>query len=655
MTEDIFETPSSTPNFQTELAEQLAELVPEAVADGKIDVLKLQELLAQDAAETSERFGLFWPGKQRALRIAQMPTSATLRPEPAKSKHWDTTKNVFIEGDNLEVLKILQKHYHGKIKMIYIDPPYNTGKDFVYPDNFKEGLDNYLEWTRQVNEQGKKISTNSESEGRYHSNWLNMMYPRLKLARNLLSPDGVIFMSIDDHEIDNLTRLGKEIFGEDNFLACFPRVTKKAGKSGDLIASNHDYVLAFARGSGIRLNRFSHTDDGFKFADEHVDTRGKYKLNQTLDYDTLGYVKSLDYPLEIEGNTYYPGGVSTDAHEARREKNPKDGFRWRWSKPLFDFGYREGFVVVKEGKNGPRIYTKTYQNAAIKETGNGYEVILQDRTKATTTLDLTDNKYSNDNAKKDLKALFEFAAFDYTKPVELLKLLVSISTDQDGHDIVLDFFAGSATTAHAVMELNAEDLGDRAFIQVQLPEPSPEDSLAFEANFKTIAEISRERINRAGASIQASLVGRLGTNDYVFDSGYRSYSLVDTNFEKWQERSDVDRTVLEQHLFELRGNADDSATELDLLVEVLVKQGHSLTESIKEVTYDGIRVLSVGNGLLLAYLDEKVKPTLAQMQAVLEDLPSKLIVLEDVFQGDDELKTNIAQICKSKNIEFWTA
>jgi adenine-specific DNA-methyltransferase len=655
MSEDIFETPSSTPNFQTELAEQLAQLVPEVIADGKIDVLKLEELLAQDAADKSERFGLFWPGKQRALRVAQMPTSATLRPEPGQSKEWDTTKNIFIEGDNLEVLKILQKHYHGKIKMIYIDPPYNTGKDFVYPDNFKEGVGNYLEWTLQVNEQGKKLSTNSESAGRYHSNWLNMMYPRLKLARNLLSDDGVIFMSIDDHEIDNLTRLAKEIFGEDNFLACFPRVTKRAGKSGDLIASNHDYVLALARGSGVRLNRFSHTDDGFKHSDQHLETRGKYKLNQTLDYDTLGYVKSLDYPLEIEGLIYYPGGVSAEAHEARREKNPKDGFRWRWSKRLFEFGLKEDFVVVKEGKNGPRIYTKTYQNASIKQSENEYEVVLQDRTKATTTLDLTDNKYSNDNAKKDLKILFDFAAFDYTKPVELLKLLVSISTDKDGQDIVLDFFAGSATTAHAVMQLNSEDQGNRQFIQVQLPEPTPEDSLAFEANYRTIAEISRERITRSGDRIQDLMDGKLGTGDVPSDFGYRSYSLTDTNFEKWQINSNVDRTVLEQHLFELRGNADDSSSELDLLVEVLVKQGHSLTDSIRKVKFCSLEMFSIGEDLIFAYLKENVKPTLTEMQAVLQGSPSKLIVLEDAFHGDDELKTNVAQLCKSKNIEFWTA
>lgn len=224
MSEEIHETPSTTPNFQTELAAQLAELMPEVIADGKVDVEKLKELLDGDATDANERFGLFWPGKKRALRAAQEPTAATLRPDFENSKDWDTTKNVFIEGDNLEVLKILQKHYHAKVKMIYIDPPYNTGKDFVYPDNYKEGLDTYLEWTRQVNEEGKKLSTNSESEGRYHSNWLNMMYPRLKLARNLLSIDGAIFISIDENEVAQLLRLCEEIFGSANVLGGSPRL-----------------------------------------------------------------------------------------------------------------------------------------------------------------------------------------------------------------------------------------------------------------------------------------------------------------------------------------------------------------------------------------------------------------------------------------------
>src|SRR5690606_37734202 len=254
MTDEIYETPSTTPNFRTELAAQLAELVPEAIADGKVDVEKLKELLDDDVADGVERFGLFWPGKKRAMRAAQEPTTATLKPDFENSKDWDTTQNVFIEGDNLEVLKILQKHYHAKIKLIYIDPPYNTGKDFVYPDNYKEGLDTYLEWTRQVNEEGKKVTTNAETEGRYHSNWLNMMYPRLKLARNLLTDDGAIFISIDDSEVENLKRMANEVFGESNFVGT---MVWAAGRKNDskYISASHEYIVCFARNLGALKER----------------------------------------------------------------------------------------------------------------------------------------------------------------------------------------------------------------------------------------------------------------------------------------------------------------------------------------------------------------------------------------------------------------
>lgn len=655
MTDDIYETPSTTPNFRTDLAAKLAELVPEAVADGKVDVVKLQELLSSDAADGNERFGLFWPGKKRALRAAQEPTSATLKPDFENSKNWDTTKNVFIEGDNLEVLKILQKHYHGRIKLIYIDPPYNTGKDFVYPDNYKEGLDTYLEWTRQVNEEGKRVSTNSETGGRYHSNWLNMMYPRLKLARNLLTHDGVIFISIDDHEIDNLTRLGKEIFGEDNLIATLPRVTKRAGKSGDLIAFNHDYVLAFSRSASVMLNRFSHTDDGFRYSDEFESERGKYKLNQTLDYGSIQYSRSLDYEIELAGHVFRPGGATREQMLARQARNPRTDYCWRWSRDLFEFGLSNGFVVVKEGRAGPRIYTKTYQNATIKEIGGRYEVVLQDRTKAFTTLDFLDNRYSNDNAKKGLSSLLEISAFDYTKPVDLVKMIVALSTSPHGNDVVLDFFSGSATTAHAVMQLNAEDGGNRRHIQVQLPEPTPEGSEARASGYSSISDISRKRIDLAGESIQGMRQAQLAHGADVLDIGFRSYSLTDSNFTKWRIGSEVDGGKLEQHLLDLRESASDYASEDMLLVELLLKQGYSLTENISSTEVDGLELRSVGGGVVLAYLSEAVKPSLGQLRAVVEQDPARIIVLEDAFHGDDELKTNLAQLCKSKGIELWTA
>jgi len=277
MTDDIYETPSSTSDFKTELAAKLAELVPEAVADGKVDVVKLQELLASDAADGNERFGLFWPGKKRALRAAQEPTTATLKPDFENSKNWDTTKNVFIEGDNLEVLKILQKHYHGKIKLIYIDPPYNTGNDFVYPDNYKEGLETYLEWTRQVNEEGKKLSSNSESEGRYHSNWLNMMYPRLKLARNLLSDDGVVAISIDDNESPRLRQLCDEVFGPDNFIAQVVVQANKGGRDYLPLAQTHEYILVYARRyADAGIYEVEKVDNSLPLADE----LGRYEARE---------------------------------------------------------------------------------------------------------------------------------------------------------------------------------------------------------------------------------------------------------------------------------------------------------------------------------------------------------------------------------------
>ena len=247
---EIFETQSSSPDFKSELAAKLAELMPEVISDGKVDGAKLQELLGEDLSEDKERFGLFWPGKRRALKAAQTGTTATLSPMMEESINWESTKNLFIEGDNLEILKILQRHYHGKVKVIYIDPPYNTGNDFIYPDNFKEGLENYLTWSNQVNNEGQKTSTNSESDGRYHSNWLNMMYPRLKLARNLLSDDGVIMISIDDNEFDNLHKIANEIFGESNQVGVFTVIKAEGGGLAKHIIKGHDYVLVYARSIG---------------------------------------------------------------------------------------------------------------------------------------------------------------------------------------------------------------------------------------------------------------------------------------------------------------------------------------------------------------------------------------------------------------------
>lgn len=622
--------PGASPDFRTELAVQLAALVPEAVADGKIDVKKLAELLDDDAADESERFGLFWPGKKRALRAAQAPTSATLKPDLANSKDWDTTQNVFIEGDNLEVLKILQRHYHNKIKLIYIDPPYNTGKDFVYPDNFTEGLETYLEWTRQVNEEGKKVSTNSETEGRYHSNWLNMMYPRLKLARNLLTDDGVVFISIDDREVDNLRKLCSEVFGESNFVAILSVLCNPKGRSQDkYFATNHEYVIAFSKRT-LPKGHFSIAKDEEQIDAEYPeeDDGGKFRLlelrNTHREFGKHNR-KNLFYPLHVDAN----GDVSLSPSEDTAPVLPiwDDGYEgcWTWqkSKATDDLALLVGKMVGDRWK----IFRKSY--------ANGSDRMLK-------TI-LVDKSYFTERGQKEFGSLFGTKEKLFQSPKSPFLLGDLIRTATQSGDIVLDFFAGASSSAHAVMALNAEDNGSRHFIMVQLPEPTPEDSEARKAGFATIADISRKRIELAGEKIGKG------------DTGFRAYKLTDTHFAKWRVSSDVTPTQLEQHLLDLRDSANDDASQDDLLTELLLKLGLSLTETIATKTIAGLDVREVGDNRVLAYVDEHAKPALEQLRALVDAAPGKLLVLEDAFHGDDQLKTNLAQYAKTKGIELRTA
>ncbi|WP_194860209.1 site-specific DNA-methyltransferase [Dietzia sp. SYD-A1] len=615
MTDDIYEIPSKTPELQTELAQKLQDLVPEAVADGKIDVAKLTELLADDAADSNERFGLFWPGKKRALRAAQEPTTATLRPDKVNSRDWDTTKNVFIEGDNLEVLKILQKHYHGKIKMIYIDPPYNTGQDFVYPDNYKEGLGTYLEWTKQVNEEGKKVSTNSEAEGRFHTNWLNMMYPRLKLARNLLAADGVIFCSIDYNEGFHLRSLMNEVFGESNFVGeiYWESKTKSQNTSTSFnkLQPKAEIILVYTRRDKRRFNLVSTGSKQYPERDE----RGAFRFAEVeqMARDGVRGRGSMVFPIlgiePREGNQWKQGRDTIAEYEARGD--------------LLEMGGKPTLKVRPDDERGD--VTKPFWGFFPKEIGTA------------------------ESAKRDLKTLMGDHGFDTVKPVELVKRLVFHATSDD--DLILDFFAGSGTTGHAVMAQNAEDGGSRRFVLVQLPEPTEASSVARRAGFATVSDLTRSRLDHARGQMEAQLTDR----SEALDLGYRSFELTDTNFTKWRVSSDIDLSKLEQHLLDLRDSADDEATPDSLLWELLLKQGYSLTERSREEEVAGLKVRAVGGGLLLAYLDEHIKPTLEQMRALVDEEPARLVVLEDAFQGDDELKTNLAQLCKSKDVELWTA
>ena len=669
----------TSPNFRTDLAKKLEELVPEAIADGKVDVIKLKELLAEDAGEPNERFGLFWPGKKQALRAAQEPTTATLRPAKDESKDWDTTNNIFIEGDNLEVLKVLQKQYHNSIKMIYIDPPYNTGKDFVYPDNFKEGLQNYLEFSQQVDEGNKKISTNTETAGRYHSNWLNMMYPRLKLARNLLTDDGVIFISIDDNEVTQLRKLCDEIFGESNFVSQLVWLKKNAQNDADNIQKNHEYIIVYARDvnklaigkSFTEKKEMFQDNQGFYYIGAGLTTGGAggtLNARPNLGY-TIYYNPSTKSVMAVDDYDKEKARISNDENEVYQTRTdlvaqgykiiraPKKGAglgRWTWA--LDKFNKEKTKITIRETKNGYAVNKKEYLDSAtgIINDGDKMYAIIKKESPFNSVIDYV----SSGSGTKELMNLFNGKIFDNPKSVVLLKDYLQNILSND--DIILDFFAGSATTAHAVMQLNAEDGGNRKHIMVQLPEPTDEKSEAFKAGYKKISDIARERINRAGEKIKADFADKLAERETPLDVGYRTYKLADTNFTKWQSTPTGDLTELQARLDLMRESSNDNASEEDLLVEVLLKMGLPLTTRTKTVNADGLHVHQVvaegdlSEGQPVLYLNEHVKPTLEQLRAIITDLtPSKFVILDDAFQGDNQLKTNLVQTCKSYDVELW--
>jgi len=610
--------PSGSPDFRSELAAKLAELMPEVVADGKVDVVKLQELLGSDAVDDKlERFGLFWPGKRRALQAAQESTTATLVPDLENSRDWDTTGNVFIEGDNLEVLKILQRHYHGKIKMIYIDPPYNTGKDFVYPDNYKEGLASYLEWTKQVNEEGKKVSTNSDTDGRYHSNWLSMMYPRLKLAKNLLTEDGVIFISIDDNEYENLKKICNEIFGENNHVATFVWKSKSGGAndSGE-VAVDHEYILAFSRSIGSEIlgtDPEGEVTTSYNYRDE----KGAYALER-LDKQNLGYQKSLDFPIQgPDGNVYKVQQRNPDLPNAR----------WRWALDTVESRFDE--LVFKGG----HVYTKNYESDGAKPRS----LFVDERFGRTRT------------GSSELRDLLGGNFFDNPKPTKLLEILISIATKPDS--IVLDFFAGSGSFGHAVLNVNQKDSGIRRTISVQLPEPTEEKSEARKSGFNLITEVTRLRLNQA-----ADLIARRINNELVKESlpdvGFRAFRLAESNFPVWRASSGFSVSEVEKHVNEIAYFSADQNNAFDYLVEVLIKLGFSLSVSLTKIESDVFEAYSVGDGSLIAVVASKSVATLEDFSSLIELNPARLLVMEDAYAGSDELKTNLEQECNNREIEL---
>lgn len=632
-----------TPNMTAENIEKIAKLFPNCVTEmrdenGKIkrgiNFEMLKQMLSPDIVDGSECYEFTWVGKKASVVEANKPIRKTLRPCPEESKDWNTTENLYIEGDNLEVLKLLQESYLGKVKMIYIDPPYNTGNDFIYADDFMRSQKEEDEQMGMYDEEENRLFKNTDTNGRFHSNWCSMMYSRLMLARNLLADDGVIFISIDDNEQANLKKICDEIFGSDNFLSEFPRVTKKGGKSTDTYAKNHDYVLAYTKNiNDVRINGIAHQDEGFKYRDRFFDERGPYKLNQTLDYNTLQYNKTMDYLIELNGKVFVPGG-DFELHKQRHAGiHGKHDWVWRWSKQLFDFGYANDWIEVS--KTG-RIYTKTYLNATIgKGTNGNYEIQYSERTKPITTLDFIENEFSNDNSNKEITKLMGAALFDYVKPTSLVKKLLQSVSDSK-NSIILDFFSGSATTAHAVMQLNAEDGGHRKFIMVQLPEPCDEQSEAYKAGYKNICEIGKERIRRAGEKIKAenSLIAQ------NLDIGFRVLKLDDSNMKDVYYSADE---YTQSNLFDMVSNIKDDRTDLDLLFGCLIDWGLPLSLPYTSEKIEGCTVHTYNDGDLIACFDQNIPESV--IKEIAKRKPLRAVFRDGGF-ADSPSKINVFEIFK---------
>jgi adenine-specific DNA-methyltransferase len=608
----------STPDIAEENIQKLKQLFPEAFTESKVDFEKLKQVLGEYVEDSNERYNFTWNGKGRALRISQTPSLGTLRPCKEESKDWDTTKNLYIEGDNLEVLKLLQKSYYGRVKMIYIDPPYNTGGEFVYKDNFHDSLENYKRITGQIDGDGKAISTNTETSGRYHTDWLNMIYPRLRLARNLLSDDGVIFISISDAEIENLKKICNEIYGEENFIGNVIWNSTKSVTNTALISVSHTYNLIYSKNIDFFIknrNEFRLPDDGAGFENPDNDPRGPWKADP---FQVGGWRPNQQYEIKNPntGKIYKP--------------NP--GCSWKNDYDKFEELLADNRIVFgKTGDGGPQRKRFIWE--------------AQERGKVAKTW--WDDVETTTNGTQLLKKLFDNnAVFDNPKPVGLIKKMLQLSANKNC--IILDFFSGSATTAHAVMQLNAEDSGNRKFIMVQLPELTDEKSEAYKVGYKNICEIGKERIRRAGEKIKEENKDK--ENIENLDIGFKVLKLDTSNIRKWQP----DYDNLEQSLIDYVDNYVEGRTELDVVYEIMLKYGLNLTYPVDELNIAQKKVYSIGFGMLMICLDNEITTEVAKgILAKIKELSpeSSRVVFKDNGFKTDSNKTNIKEILKSGGIE----
>lgn len=626
-------------NINGELLESLKKLLPQAFTEDKLDVQKLQTLLGEAVNAENERYLLTWAGKSEAYKVLQTPTTATLIPQPEQSVNWDGTENIFIEGENLEVLKVLQKSYYGKVKMIYIDPPYNTGSDsFIYPDKFSETKEEYLKRIGEKDEEGFMMKEglfrkNSKENGQFHSNWLNMMLPRLFLARNLLKDDGVIFVSINDIELSNLRELMDEIFGEDNFLANLVWANKEGGGSSDskYFRIKHEYILCYAKNiQSVQIKGIDITNrERYTQSDEFVNERGPYYL-QKLGMGSIQYSKSLDYPIQVpDGSTVMP-----------KDNNSGKKACWRWSQEKFKWGIENKFIEFKKDKNGQwTVYSKQYLNC--DNEGNLIE-------RSQRPLGIIES-YSSTQASKFLDSIGFANYFEYTKPSELIKYLIGLTSTEG--QIILDFFAGSGTTAQSVMEVNEEDGGGRKFILVQLPELIEEKKEAYKAGFRAISEIACSRITKVIEIIKNGESEKLALKSSQ-DLGFRKYTLASSNFKIW--RGDViesEEELKKQMSLFVTPQKANAQTE-NILWELLVKNGVPLTEKTQLVTLsDGATIYHTSDKKFAFVLD---KYTLEVQAKILELKPRTVICLDSLFHNEDKVKTNAQLKFEDNDISFKT-
>ena len=585
---------------------RLKQLFPEVFNEKKIDWEKLKTTLGGELDTDRERYNMTWPGKRECFHIIQEPSFGTLKPRKGESLDWDTTQNLFIEGDNLEVLKLLQHSYYGKIKMIYIDPPYNTGKDFIYPDRYSENVDTYLEYTGQKDALGKKFSTNQETDGRFHSKWINMMYPRLFLARNLLRDDGVIFISIDDNEVTNLRKICDEIFGEENFLIqCAWRKTDNQANIG-LIARVKEYIIVYGKDiKQASLYKMALTERAKKEY-RYSDNKGRFRRDILLHKTRGRYI----YDLKMPSGKILSGP---------------------WMKKQSDFQKMLGegqIYYTKGGQEQP--YGKIYLHESDGQIPNDF---------------LTKEYGTNQQGSLEVESLFNARYFDFPKPSSLIKHFVTISTKND--NIILDFFAGSATTAHAVYEKNMEDGGNRKYICIQLPEPTQKNTEAYKAGYKNIAEIGKERIGRAVKKIkEENRHQSFLEQDKNPDLGFRVFKLDQSNFRIWD--GDISKEKLKQIEMHLEGFVDNRSSEEDLLYEILIKTGFQLTTEVEILKIENKTVYSVENKALLICLEKELTKELILEMARLR--PARVVCLDSGFEKNDWLKTNAVDTMRSHEV-----